>query len=550
VTDLRRVHRLPGSLHTKDPANPQLVTFERRYTGPRRELAVIIIGLPEVHEDTALEPPAATAAPIAEIVLRETLSYIDPPADEPIWRRLVAAIKSTPLLDGNGEEVAVDWSAGRLDRTGKYVDSSPENWGGDDIVREKYRAAKAQKTSGKVAAFGSLVWEAWQAGMPRDNRMPREWAEYAAGSHEPASEPGPFLLRIGDLFEWPDPTFLVADFLMQNEDACLYSPPKSGKTFVALDICLSLAAGLPVFGKLNVLRPGEAVVYLSGEGHAGMKRRIMSWGQAQGFTPEQTQNLPFFYKTGVPESEKGMGEALRYIAGIRQFCTPVLVVIDTMARSLGKADESTSVAAHNYLELTGALRKALHTTVLTLAHEGKTEGKGVRGSSAFVAGFDAVWHLEANKDNRTAKLEAEWLKDADELGPHCFRMESVYVEGMTDGKGAVLRYLNLADYKPKKDTSEVSSAMRMQITELLRARGIHTIEVGWTHAQVAEALMPTARPSRNENINSQLGWDTEYQALRQEVRNVIRSKEGKRMGAKKVAQIGHALEWHWFVPKI
>ena len=27
VVDLRRIHRLPGSLHLKDPGNPQLVTM-------------------------------------------------------------------------------------------------------------------------------------------------------------------------------------------------------------------------------------------------------------------------------------------------------------------------------------------------------------------------------------------------------------------------------------------------------------------------------------------------------------------------------------------
>ena len=56
------------------------------------------------------------------------------------------------------------------------------------------------------------------------------------------SSSGPFLLRPSDLFAWPDPKPLIADFLMQGEDACLYSPPKSGKTFVALDAGLSLAA--------------------------------------------------------------------------------------------------------------------------------------------------------------------------------------------------------------------------------------------------------------------------------------------------------------------
>ena len=55
VTDLRRVHRLLGSVHVKDANIPQLVTFERRYTGPRRGIGVIFGGLPESAE-TSEEP--------------------------------------------------------------------------------------------------------------------------------------------------------------------------------------------------------------------------------------------------------------------------------------------------------------------------------------------------------------------------------------------------------------------------------------------------------------------------------------------------------------
>ena len=173
-----------------------------------------------------------------------------------------------------------------------------------------------------------------------------------------------------------------------------------------------------MLGHLNVLRPGEAVVYLSGEGHAGMKRRIMAWGAARGLTRAQIEALPFYYKTSVPPTKDGNAGGLRYIAGIKQFCTPVLIVIDTMTRSLGAEDENTAAAANAYLDGRGDPRSVrLHDA--DPAHSGKGEGaaaRGVRGSSAFTGGFDAIWFLEANKENRTAKLEAAWLKDADEMG--------------------------------------------------------------------------------------------------------------------------------------
>jgi hypothetical protein len=446
------------------------------------------------------------------------------------------------LLDGDGEEVAVDWSAGRLDRRGRYVDAPPANWSDDEIVREKYGLAKESKPSGKIAGFGSLVWEAWQAGMPRDSRIPREWTEYADAKKE---DTGPFLLRTSDLFGWPDPKPLVHDFLMQGEDACLYSPPKCGKTFVALDVSLSLAAGLPVLGQLNVLRPGEAVVYLSGEGHAGIKKRIRAWFQERGLAADA--DIPFFYKADVPATKEGTSAGLRYVAGISQFCRPVLIVIDTMSRSLGGEDENTAAAANAYLNMISEIRSAFGCTTLTLAHAGKEAGRGIRGSSAFTGGFDAIWFLEANKENRTAKLEALWLKDADELGPHCFRMQTVYVEGM--GSGAVLRYLPMAEYKTPAEKGMAVMMLRARIAQLLTEHKV-TAADEWTHKIVTEKLMPTPRPDRNEvGNNKYLAWETAYKELYKEVSNASRSAEGMRMGAKKVLQVGGALTWVWFLPE-
>lgn len=581
VTDLRRVHRLPGSLHLKDPTNPQPVTFERRFTGMRRGIGLIYYDLPKLPEaeKPEIEKPAETndggaiasrgrcsGAPkrrvVAEIILRETLSWIDPPAAEPEWQDLIAAIEGVDIRAGDKEQVAVDWSRGELDRGGRYDGETPAGFTGDADVRAKYQQKVAQRRNREKAGkpctgFTTLLEAARLGGMPQDDRISREWrafiADQAGSSQDQAGSidpPEPFLLRTSDLLAWPDPKPLVADFLMQGEDACLYSPPKSGKTFVALDVGLSLAAGLPVLGHLNVLRPGEAVVYLSGEGHAGMKRRIMAWGAARGLTREQIEALPFYYKTSVPPTKDGNAVALRYIAGIRQVCTPVLIVIDTMSRSLGAEDENTAAAANAYLNMVGAIREAFGCTTLTLAHSGKGEGaaaRGVRGSSAFTGGFDAIWLLEANKENRTAKLEAAWLKDADEMGPHCFRMEQVQVGGM--GMGAVLRYLPLTEYKDPETRGAATTALLFRIRMLLTENRITDHYPAWTHAVLAEKLMPTPRPDKDENVNTVLAWETEHKALTRDVNNAKRSAEGKRMGGMHVIQLGGGGVWCWYLPR-
>ena len=398
--------------------------------------------------------PAEPQEQVDPIRLRHALARVDPNRypgyDE--WAGMLAAIAGA----GGDAELALEWSSGRL---GHWP--CPDNYCGDDFDMDAKLASFA-RVDGPKAGFGTICMPltlpkspppAASANAGRDDPAARFGG--ANGAEIPIETPPPRKSRVNlltedDLFAMPDPEELVAGFIMQNENVCLYSEPKAGKTFVALDICLSLAAGLPVFGKLPVLRPNTPVVYLSAEGHAGMKRRIKAWRQARGIPNDR--KLPFYYNVDVPEAERGAQEVKDFVNGIRAKLgtEPALVVIDTMARSLGGLDENTNTAAAAYLAITGALVQELKTTTLTLAHQGKTQpGKannGIRGSSAFTGGFDAIWHLQKNADTGTAMLVAVALKDAENLGPHCFRVEPVTVVGMKNGQGAVLRHITRDEY--------------------------------------------------------------------------------------------------------
>jgi hypothetical protein len=183
---------------------------------------------------------------------------------------------------------------------------------------------------------------------------------------------------------------------------------------------------------------------------------------------------------------QGNRDVLRYVAGIRNRCKPVLIVIDTMARSLGKLNESESATASMYLEMTQVLRDAFPgCATLTLAHAGKDDGRGLRGSSAFTAGFDAVWKLERNKSTGITKLEATHLKDADDLGPYGFRLHEVHVEG---GKSAVIEWHDVSDsWTRRQPAGSGESDAEIEIT--LRVRNAVDWIRGLTDMQLAEIIV-------------------------------------------------------------
>jgi AAA domain len=79
---------------------------------------------------------------------------------------------------------------------------------------------------------------------------------------------------IDDLQGLPDPLWLVADFVPERSIAMLFGPPGVGKSFVALDLALSVATGRPWHGRATRRGP---VVYVFAEGQAGAKKRINGW---------------------------------------------------------------------------------------------------------------------------------------------------------------------------------------------------------------------------------------------------------------------------------
>jgi hypothetical protein len=98
----------------------------------------------------------------------------------------------------------------------------------------------------------------------------------------PKTEPATFrLLSDTDIELMPDPVFLIDGVLVQNSLAVLYAPWASFKSFLALDWALCLATGLP-WGNRLVIQSN--VLYMAGEGAAGMKNRIAAWKHHHGIT--------------------------------------------------------------------------------------------------------------------------------------------------------------------------------------------------------------------------------------------------------------------------
>lgn len=93
----------------------------------------------------------------------------------------------------------------------------------------------------------------------------------------------------GDEDKQPPLSWLVKGLLIEGGFSTVYGPPGTSKSFLVLDLALHVAHGRDWFGK-RVAAGG--VVYVSGEGGAGMLMRMKAWRQEK----DGGAIAPFSYK--------------------------------------------------------------------------------------------------------------------------------------------------------------------------------------------------------------------------------------------------------------
>lgn len=171
----------------------------------------------------------------------------------------------------------------------------------------------------------------------------------------------------------PPPEYLIEGVLVRDSLAVLYGPSGSGKTFVAMDWQLSVATGSWWQGREVKQGP---VLFVAAEGSGGLGTRITAWKEANKFygaaglfiLPEPVNLLDRVETAVVAEAAKRVGA--------------VLVVIDTVARSMPGGDENSARDIGMVVENADVVRRASGATVLLVHHTGKDLSAGMRGHSA------------------------------------------------------------------------------------------------------------------------------------------------------------------------
>ena len=216
--------------------------------------------------------------------------------------------------------------------------------------------------------------------------------------------------------------WLVDDFIPDGGLAIMYGAPGSYKTFLALDVALSVATGasFPWAGLWSKISEPGPVLFAAGEGRANLANRVFAWRQRH--WPDH--DLGNFYLIDPVPLVSGN---LKPFIDLALKMSPTgyrLVVIDTIGRAMSGLNENAQEHASKFTEMAGNLTRALGGAVLALHHTGHKETERARGSSVY--GADADTMIRVDYEDADVSLTMTKQKDAEEWGkPKTARLEKV-----------------------------------------------------------------------------------------------------------------------------
>lgn len=192
--------------------------------------------------------------------------------------------------------------------------------------------------------------------------------------------------------------WLIEDLWVQEGAGLIGGPPKAGKSWLMLDLALSVASGTQALGRFAVSEPGPVIVFPAEDRAAAVRERVDSLARARGV--EVTTSLPLHIITAesLRLDEDKDREALELLLAR---ISPKLLILDPLVRLHSGSENS----AEHVAELLGYLRRlqrrfslAIMVTHHVSKRGGHHPGDALRGSTDLHAWGDSNLYLQRSKE--------------------------------------------------------------------------------------------------------------------------------------------------------
>jgi hypothetical protein len=220
------------------------------------------------------------------------------------------------------------------------------------------------------------------------------------------SQPLP-VVRVGEIQSEDDaPRWLVQELWGASSVGVIGGAPKCSKTWLGLDIALSVATGTACLGKYTVPEPGPVLVYLAEDALPVVRERVAGMARHRGLDLARVEihviTAPVLRLDRDPDRMRLLETARRL--------RPRLLLLDPLVRLHG-IDENNAGEVAALLAYFRSLQRQLDLSVLLVHHTrknaagGAAAGQGLRGSSDIHAFGDSNLYLRRAKEHLVLSTE-------------------------------------------------------------------------------------------------------------------------------------------------
>lgn len=229
----------------------------------------------------------------------------------------------------------------------------------------------------------------------------------------------PFI-AVEDLAYHP-PDFLVHGLVETDSMGMIFGESTHGKSFLAIDLALSVGTGSDFHGRAT--KKGN-VLYLAGEGHNGLGRRVGAWEKER----QVARTGMFISKKPAQfldsENAKLVADVVHELAA--RHGDPALIIVDTLDKNFGSGDENSTADMKDFMTAVNSLRLQFpKCTAIIVHHPGHGDKSRARGGSNLPAGLDLNSRVERQGDFVTWTFTK--TKEAELPRPLTFELASVQI---------------------------------------------------------------------------------------------------------------------------
>jgi len=215
------------------------------------------------------------------------------------------------------------------------------------------------------------------------------------------------VLRAGDIpvAEQAEP-WLIEGLWGSCAAGVLGGHPKSCKSWLGLEMAVSVATGTPCLGRYRVIQPGPALIYLAEDTLTNVRQRLLSLSTSRG---RELANLDVHVIT-VPRMRLDLDRDRRRLLETARSLQPRLLLLDPMVR-LHQLEENSSTEISQLLSYLREMQRDLQMAMVIVHHTRKggsgrgQAGLALRGSGDLWAFGDSNLYLRRVRDGLELGIE-------------------------------------------------------------------------------------------------------------------------------------------------